>query len=262
MPRRPGEREEEFRTAKALLRSIGWKGPHGLKERKINSWLRHFYRSHGLGAYFDLRKLASDCDLIFYARNRAGDRREILDPVVRHYVQRMRDAVVAFVEYFWQLPQHQKYVNDGLSDEEIFHKVIDFMVNSDVYPVWSDRYDQERKWKLMDLDAYGWLRQMRANALVSEAKDKGRQMKVMMRRFERSLPGKFQAPSLPRDTFIKPPALGPGEGVPCHVEGCGLRFPDTAAWLRHARNRHPNIPEIRERDDEPATGLDALFDGI
>ena len=270
MPRRGGDRDNEFFVAEALLRQAGWIGPRGLKQRKINRWLRRLNRDSGPGSYFDLRTMASDCDLILYARNRAGDRREILDPMVSPYVQRMRDAAVTFVRLFWQLPQYQKYVNDGLSDEQIFDKVVRFMVKNDVYPVWSDREDPERKWKLMDLDAYAYLRQMRANAIVNEVADKGTEMEVMMRRFDRYLPGKYTRPTMVRDgSFINPPLIGPGQGVRCPVETCGLHFSDLQSWMRHCLREHPDFygdgnsgGTDRKNDGAgPPRGLDALFDG-
>ncbi len=270
MPRRGGYQDDEFRIAEALLRKAGWRWPRGLNQRKINRWLRHLYRQHGPGFYFDIKTMAHDCDLVLHARNRAGDRRKIIDPMVRSYVQRMRDATVTFVKLFWQLPQYDKYVSDGLSDEQIFGKIVQFMVRNDVYPVWSDRYDEERRWKLMDLDAYAYLRELRANAIVNEIADKGTEMEVMTRRFHRVLPGKYERPTMLRDgSFINPPVLGPGQGVQCPVESCGLHFPDLLSWMRHCLREHPgfygeddsegNGPE--SGDDGPDRGLDALFDG-
>ncbi len=270
MPRRTGDRDNEFFVAEALLRQEGWTGPRGLKQRKINRWLRHLFRERGPGSYFDLKTMAHDCDLVLYARNRARDRYEFIDPMVRRYVQRMRDATVSFVRLFWQLPQYQKYVNDGLSDEQIFHKVVGFMVENDVYPVWSDRYDQEHKWKLMDLDAYAFLRQVRANAIVNEVTDKGVEMEVMKRRFHRSLPGKYERPTMVRDgSFINPPLIGPGQGVRCPVETCGLHFSDLQSWMRHCLSEHPDFygdgnsggTDRKNDGDGPPRGLDALFDG-
>ncbi len=204
--------------------------------------------------------MAHDCDLVLYAKNRARDRYEFIDPMVRRYVQRMRDATVSFVRLFWQLRQYQKYVNDGLSDEQIFHKVVGFMVENDVYPVWSDRYDQEHKWKLMDLDAYAFLRQMRANAIVNEVADKGTEMEVMTRRFHRSLPGKYKRPAMVRDgSFIEPPAIGPGQGFECPVMVCRQHFSSLEALMRHSIQEHTEA--YGRQDSQPRTGLDALFEG-
>src|SRR6266581_3709615 len=169
MPRRALGPEDRIRTARALLKSIGWTGPRGLEERKITLWLHHFYHSQGgapiLGATFDLKDLARDCDLIYVGTNRSGRQIQILHPIVRRYVQRMREAMETFVEWFWMQDEYQYLVNDGHSEEEILLKIVEVMVSHDVFPVWCDREGDER-WKLMDLSAYARLREIRAGAIA------------------------------------------------------------------------------------------------
>ncbi len=259
MPRRALSPGEEFRTAKAMLRSLGWTGPRGLEERKIALWLHHLYRSldgsPNLGVTFELKDLARECDLIYQGTNQVGDEREYMHPVVRHYVHRMREAMEAIVDWFWTSPQYQVYVTDGLSDEQIMWKIIEVMVGFDIFPVWCDREGDER-WKLMDLDAYARLREIRANAIRSEVGEKATKMELMMRRFHHALPGKYHPPALPfTDGFMNPPALGPGQGVLCPVEGCGLHWRDSEAWRQHFLRAHRGfIPP-----GDPPTGLDSLF---
>ena len=262
MQHSPFKHDDELLTAKALLKSMGWTGPFGYKEKKITRWLHKlYYNPDGpphLGTVFDLKNLACDCDLVYYGRNIGGDRSESLDPIVRHYLHRMREAMEAFVEWFWTNPEYEKWVNDGNSDEQILQQIVKVMVSYDVYPVWCDREGDER-WKLMDLHAYARLREMRAFAIASEVGDKGTRMELMMKRFPRELPGKYHRPALPRDgSFIDLPRLGPGEGVLCPVEGCGLHFADSHSWKQHFSRQHPNFlpPEKRKAQ----SGLDALFD--
>ena len=261
MPRRRPTRDDEVRTAHALLKSIGWTGPRTLEERKITLWLHKLFRNPdgtpNLGATFDLKDLAHDCDVIYFARNLGGDGREYLHPIVRPYLQRMREAMETFVEWFWSNPQYDQYVNDGLSDEQILWKIVEVMASYDVYPVWCDREGDER-WKLMDLDAYARLREMRAFAIVREVGEKSGKMALMMRRFNYALPGKYHRYALPHpDGFMDPPSLGPGQGVQCPV--CGEHFRDLDAWRRHSHDGHPGY--FPPDDPGPPTGLDSLFRG-
>jgi len=237
---------------------MGWRGPRGLEERKITLWLHHLYRnpdgSPNLGVTFELKDLARECDMIYSGTNEAGDEREYMHPIVRHYVHRMREAVETFVEWFWTSPQYQEYVTDGLSDEQILLKIVEVMASFDVFPVWCDREGDER-WKLMDLHAYARLREIRQNAIISEVGEKATKMELMMRRFPRELPGKYHRQTLPSpDGFMALPT-GPGEGIQCPVEGCGQHFRDSEIWKRHFLEAHRNfIPP-----GDPPKGLDNLF---
>ncbi len=264
MPPRRTTPDDEIRTAKALLKSLGWTGPRGLEERKITLWLHRFFRNPdgtpNLGATFELKDMARECDLIFIGTNRSGEEREYMHPVVRPYMQRMREAMEAFVEYFWISPLYREFVEDGLSDEQIQWKSIEVMVSYDVFPVWCDREGDER-WKLMDLDAYARLRELRQLAIISEVGEKSAKMALMMRRFHRELPGKYHRYSLPDpDGFMGLPAL-PGGGIQCPA--CGHHFADAEAWKRHFERDHSGFfaPPTPRGPPPPPTGLDALFDG-
>ncbi len=263
MPRRRPTPDDEIRTARALMRSIGWTGPKTLEERKITLWLHRFYRNPdgtpNLGATFELKDLAHECDLIYTGTNLAGHEREFLHSIVRPYIQRMREAMETFVEWFWSNPQYDQYVHDGLSDEQILSKIVEVMASYDVYPVWCDR-EGDKRWRLMDLDAYARLREIRASAIISEVGEKSTKMALMMHRFERELPGKYVRHILPHpDGFMDLPRLGPGQGVPCPA--CGQHFADVEAWKRHFRDSHPGyFPPDDDRG--PPTGLDSLFRGM
>jgi hypothetical protein len=263
MPKRRPTPDDEIRSVRAILRSLDWTGPRGLEERKITLWLHRLYRNHNgtpnLGATFELKDLARECDLVYIGTNRSGEEREYMHPVVRHYVQRMREAMEAFVEYFWTSPMYREYVEDGLSDEQIQWKSIEVMVSYDVFPVWCDREGDER-WKLMDLDAYARLRELRQLAIISEVGEKSGKMAIMQRRFNRALPGKYHRYSLPDpDGFMALPAP-PGGGIQCPT--CGQHFPDTEAWKRHFERDHSGFFAPSSRlPPPPPSGLDALFDG-
>jgi len=251
MGRRRLDYSEEIKTFRAFWRLIGWRGPQGLRQRQLASWLYNLFHQAGPGALFTFAEMmtgaglnpkdASDCQC------------------ARSFLQGNRDVLLLFADFFWGRPEYQQYLSDGHSDDEVFHLMCNAMLQYSVYPVWSDRYDPNKLWKLMDLDAYIWLRENRGRAIAHEVGTKAIELQSIRQKFP-SIADRYEIPQLPRDgVFI---SLPPGERVQCPVRGCGERFLDLQQWMRHCMQKHPgycDFPETRE-NQRPKKGLDALFE--
>jgi hypothetical protein len=176
----------------------------------------------------------------------------------RSFLQSNRDVLMLFADFFWSKPEYQQYLNNGHSDDEIFGLMCEAMVNNSIFPVWSDRYDPGKFWKLMDLDAYIWLRENRGRAIASEVGTKAIEL-LSMRQKLPSIADRYELPQLPRDgVFISLPS---GERVQCPVKACGERFLNLQQWMRHCMQKHPEFCDFPETKGKgrAKTGLDALF---
>jgi hypothetical protein len=159
----------------------------------------------------------------------------------------------------WGQPEYEEYLSNGHSDDEIFKLMSCAMLQYSVFPVWADRFDPGNFWRLMDLDAYIWLRENRGKAIASEIGTKGVELESMRQKFP-VIDNRYELPPVPRDgSFVMLPS---GERVQCPVRNCRERFKDIEQCMRHCLKMHPGFCDFPDTQAarQPKKGLDALFD--
>ncbi len=212
------------------------------RTRNFANWIRRLYRTEGFGAPFHVEDMMKEC------AQDSENRRDYA--AAQQFLQKQRkDFAIAMLGFF-SSPEYAKYYNDGLSEEQLFGKLVEVAVSWSVFPVWSDR-DDDRNYKLYDMASYVHLKERRALALRTEIHRKSAELGFAFEKFP-SLPGNYSKPQLESDgKFIGlPPA------IECEV--CHQHFAGQKQLLKHYQEDHPEF--FRDfRDGGPPTGLDALF---
>lgn len=226
---------------KGLLRR---KPLRGYRNRRFANWIRDLYRRGGLGAPFKVEEMLIGCGL---------------DPDLRqHYAAAMRFLQIQRKKFalamltFFVSEEYQQYINDGLSEEELFQMLVEAAVSWNVFPVWSDK-DEDRNYKLYDMASYVHLKERRAGAICSEIERTSAELDFAFKKFP-SLPGRYGKPKLATDgTMIALP-----NRVQCEL--CGKHYGGQSQLVNHYIGDHPGYLNRKiDEEEDPPRGLEALF---
>jgi hypothetical protein len=160
-------------------------------------------------------------------------------------LEKMRRVTVDFSDWFWMHPKYDRYVNDGLTDNQKFAKMVTAMQSYEIFPVSFER--DTKKYKPLTLPEWARLTYLRAIAMRNEQVRHTEDLAIMTGRFP-ILGDLYAPPKLTTDRrFILP--AGP---LNHHCQKCAAAFSDEQSLHKHMEDRHP----------EPKRGLDALFDRV
>ena len=229
----------ELRKWRSLLRRRPLKGQ---RTRNFSNWIRRLYRTKGFGAPFHVEDMMVAC-------NEDPESRRDYAAAQRFLQKQRKDFAIAMLAFF-NSPEFEKYYNDGLSEEQLFRKLVETAVSWNRFPVWSDK-DDDRNYHLYNMASYIHLKERRALALRTEIHRGSAELGFAFEKFP-SLPGSYNKPRLETDGKF----LGLPPAIECEV--CHQHFAGQKQLLKHYQEDHPEF-FIDFRDRGPPTGLDALF---
>ena len=82
------------------------------------------------------------------------------------------------LDVFWQSEEYQRYIHEGHTNEELWHKFMKAAFSWDIYPLWSDPSDEHR-YKLLGLYDYISLLSKRRKAIQSEVSSRAEEIKAI-----------------------------------------------------------------------------------
>ena len=233
----PAERpsENDIQSLRGWLRLYGWAGFRGPVQRSVRDAIRRRFRGSMTG--FTLEEIMDECGL---------DYEKWRDRTASHgVIDRMRAVTVEFSEWFARHPRYGRFVNDGLSGNAVFRKLVKAMASYEIFPLYYER--DSKNYKPLTLKAWARLTYLRGIAIRNEFVERTEDIVLMERKFP-ELRDLYPPPSLPTDDhFIALP--GPRR-FPCEL--CGLAFTDDASVHDHKRRRHPGeMPAPDDSDEQP-----------
>ncbi len=216
------EGDDEARDMRGWLRRRGFVGPRGPRQMAIRHVL---YRMHANGEEsFSLEGVMEAAGLDF------NDRRDYT--AAHTYVSNMRRVLVDFVEWFWQAPQYQEYVHDGLGEGAIFNLAVDAMVQHEIYPLYYNRMD--RVYHFLTLPAFARILRFQSLGYRTGILRRVEELALMTPKFP--MLGEIFTPSaLPTDGRFLLPA--PETRFPC--PNCPTTWRDSESLEAHRQRRHP-----------------------
>jgi len=174
----------------------------------------------------------------------------------QQFLQKQRRDFTIAMHLFFITPEFERYYNDGLSQEELFRRLVEAAVSWSVFPVWSDK-DDDRNYKLWDMASYIKIFERRGKAIAKEIHRKSVALDLAFQKFP-ALPGIYNRSQLQADgKFIAMPSR-----IECDI--CHQHFAGQAQLIAHYQRDHPEFFRNREGGGQPPgppSGLDALFDG-
>lgn len=154
------------------------------------------------------------------------------------FMMKMRKDFADVMISFFSDKEYDEAKAAGLSDAEMFRKLVEAALSYDVYPVYSDPNDEHR-YKLFDMVSFVELMGLRARAIVKEVERKGEQLELAFSKIP-ELRGLYARPQLTGDGVVM--ALPPG--IEC--DQCGKHFSDQPTFVVHYGDSHshadPNGP--------------------
>jgi hypothetical protein len=134
---------------------------------------------------------------------------------------------------FWNSSEYDKCKAEGMSEDQIFEKLMSSAVTIEIYPMWSDPQDKN-KYKLFDFDSYLHLKERRAKAVVREIERTADELKLAKKGLPQ-LEARYKRPQLQSDgiVFELPPAP-----VHCPYSGCSQLFKSDAELVDHIQKTH------------------------
>lgn len=199
------------------------RGIRGETQRRYKNWIRDLYKAKGPGAPFTLREMMQACGTDF-------DGRQDYQAAAEFMMKMRRDFAIVMMGFFGG-EDYDKYKAAGLSNEEMFRKLIEAALSENVYPVWADLHDEYR-YKLFGMASFVELTKIRARSIVKELERKAEVMRLAFR----------ELPEL-RDLYAVRPALS-SDGVilqlPSGMEcpDCGEHFGDPVGFVHHYNENH------------------------
>jgi len=174
------------------------------------------------------------------------------------FMMKMRKDFADVMIVFFGDQEYDDAKAAGLSDEQMFRKLIEAALSYDVYPVYSDPNDEYR-YKLFDMTSFVELMGLRARAIVKEVERKGEMLELAFSKIP-ELQGLYARPQLHGDGVVM--ALPPG--IECTI--CGSHFSDQPSFVAHYASAHPSGPSAPPGppgsgpDSPPADPVSGMLD--
>ena len=162
------------------------------------------------------------------------------------FMMKMRKDFAGVMLYFFASPDYDDAKEKGLTDEQMFQRLVEAALSFDVYPVYSDLNDEYR-YKLFDMPSFVELIGVRARSIVKEVERKGEMLELAFSKIP-ELRGLYARPQLHGDGVVM--ALPPG--IECSV--CGSYFIDQPAFVAHYTRDHPPGPPAPGAPSPPGPG--------
>jgi len=211
-------------------------GIRGETQRKYKNWIRELYNTQGPGTPFSMREMMEACEKDFDGKKDYG--------TAEVFMMKMRKDFATVMQMYFSGDDYDKHKAAGLSNEEMFRKLIEAALSVDVYPVWADP-EEDHKYKLFEMASFVYLMELRARSIVKEVE---RKAEIMALAFSK-------LPEL-RDFYARPALKGDGvllelpPGIECPA--CGEHCGDPVGFVRHYNANHPDLTGVPPKADDGA----------
>jgi hypothetical protein len=146
------------------------------------------------------------------------------------FMMKMRKDFADVMIVFFADKEYDDAKAAGLSDEQMFRKLVEAALSFNVYPVYSDPNDLYR-YKLFAMASFVELIGLRARAIVKEVERKGEMLELAFSKIP-ELRGLYARPQLKGDgSVIELPSA-----IDCTV--CGAILPDQPSFVAHYNGAH------------------------
>lgn len=194
-----------------------------LEQAKLRAWVRELYKTKGPGTPFTLREMMEACGLDCERRRDHGRAHDFL-------IQSRKEFTDVMEMVFAPGGDFEKCKQQGLTDQQIFHNLVDTAISYQVYPVWADPYD-EHKYKLFDMASYVDLMNRRAASIVKEMETKSHGLQLVGKHLPELL-GMYVRPVLKNDgTLVQLPSA-----IECSL--CHQHFDEQSSFVYHYNRFH------------------------
>lgn len=215
--------EEMARTWRGILGSSS--GPRGVRQRRMRTFLLSFYQKH----MQDMHDATFTLDE--FMENSGLDLANTKDyHAAIRFLMEQRKKTSLVTDAFFSAPEYQHYVNDGLTNDQLFDKMMEAAVTWEVYPVMSAAAvnpGSEDGYRLLTLDDFIALKERRMNSIVNEVQDFVPMYLKLTQRFP-ELASRYSAPALPEfDGTLR---------ITC--DKCGATFRSQNYLVQHYLKRH------------------------
>jgi hypothetical protein len=148
------------------------------------------------------------------------------------FLSRMRRVLVDASEWFWELPEYKKYVDDGFTDKTVFKKLVEALRSHDIYPIYFD--EGKKNYGFLTLEGLARLIKKRALAMRNEFLARAEELAILSKKFP-ALREMYAPPALSTDgRFIELPA-----STPHRCGKCNMAFVTKQDLSDHNERRHP-----------------------
>ena len=208
----------------------GTSAPRGTKQRRMRIFLLRFYQEHRDSVHdatFTLREFMESAGL---------DHENTKDyHAAIHFLMDQRKKTGTVLDAFFSSPDYQHYVNDGLTNDQLFDRMMEAAISWEVYPVMSAAAvnpGSEEGYRLMSLDDFIALKERRMNSIVNEIQGFVPTYLKLTQKFP-ELAARYSAPALPEiDGTLR---------VTC--EKCGATFSGQSYLIQHYLRKHFGVTQ-------------------
>jgi len=208
----------------------GTSAPRGTKQRRMRIFLLRFYQEHRDNVHdatFTLREFMESAGL---------DHENTKDyHAAIHFLMDQRKKTGTVLDAFFSSPDYQHYVNDGLTNDQLFDRMMEAAISWEVYPVMSAAAvnpGSEEGYRLMSLDDFIALKERRMNSIVNEIQGFVPTYLKLTQKFP-ELAARYSAPALPEiDGTLR---------VTC--EKCGATFSGQSYLIQHYLRKHFGVTQ-------------------
>jgi hypothetical protein len=205
-----------------------WKGVtrrhhiRGSVQIRYKNWVRDLYETKGPGTPFTLHEMMTDCGADYDDRNDYSRAAELLMGWRKEFAEVMK--------LFFSGTDYDRYKAEGLSDEQLFRKMVETAISFSVYPVCADAADSY-KYKLFDMASFVYLHEVRARCIVKEVERKAEYMALAFDKLP-EMAGMYSRPALKGDGVV----LKLPPGIECPV--CSIHITGPVQFVDHYNAEH------------------------
>jgi hypothetical protein len=204
----------------------GKPGPRGARQRAMKNWLVRFYRTHKPDTRFTLKEFLEGCKM---DQERTRDHEAAMS-----YLQNMRRKTSLVVDSFFGSPEYKKYTDDGLTNDQIFARMMEAAITNNIFLLRSEAAitpGATEGYRIMSLKDFEALKTRRAISIVSEIGNEEHGIVPLFLKLVERFPELGER--------YVPPALPATDGVFRHsCERCGATFVSQTNLVDHYIRKH------------------------
>ena len=204
----------------------GKPGPRGARQKAMKNWLVRFYRTHKPDDRFTLEDFLEGCKM---DRERTRDYEAAMS-----YLQNMRRKTSFVVDRFFGSAEYRKYTDGGLTNDQIFGKMMEAAMTWSVFLLRSEAAitpGATEGYRIMSLKDFEAMKKRRAESIVSELGDEEHGIVPLFLKLVERFPELAER--------YVPPALPAMDGVFRHsCEQCGATFVSQTNLVDHYIRKH------------------------
>jgi len=206
----------------ATLRRYSHKGDLA---KRFSHWIQKGIQKDGVAFTFKMEEIMAANGMDFNDKN---DYQRAMG-----YFIEQRKAIHKAMKLFWKSRKYHQFVKDGLTNEQMFEKLIRAAVSWNIYPMYADPYDQYT-YKLFDFDSYLQLKERRAHAIITETERVSDELATAKEALPQ-IEARYAKPQLSGgDNFVGLPSAKND----CPYTGCKESFSDQEDLVNHIEEIH------------------------